>query len=194
MLPENLLPRLITRTYPLSVGQARWRGGVVLSMEGARALVRANAEDAEINVTLIGDEDGRNRLVKLIRNHFQHLHRDIQGLNPKELVEVKGHRGVYKSVKVLEIDELKSKVKTVVTTVESDKGSLSIDQTRELNRVMVPGPRGIVRRTERTGKRDDTKSRRQTEKSWRHHHREPRRNMSPWTLDGNGTPNLGRAI
>ena len=110
-------------------------------MEGARALVRANAEDAEINVTLIGDEDGRNRLVKLIRNHFQHLHRDIQGLNPKELVEVKGHRGVYKSVKVLEIDELKSKVKTVVTTVESDKGSLSIDQTRELNRISAAAAR-----------------------------------------------------
>src|SRR5262249_41789514 len=69
VLPEGLVSRLITRTYPLSTDQVRWRGGVVLSMEGARALVRANAVEARIDVTVIGEEEGRNRLVKLIRNH-----------------------------------------------------------------------------------------------------------------------------
>jgi internalin A len=136
-LPEGLIPRFITRTYPLSADQARWHGGVVLSLEGARALVRANATENQIEVTVIGAEGGRNRLVKLIRNHFQYIHRDVQGLDPKELVEVEGRRGVYKSVQVLEVDERESKV----TTVESDRGSVTIDQTRELNRISDPAAR-----------------------------------------------------
>ena len=136
-LPEGLVPRFITRTYPLSVDQARWHGGVVLSSEGSRALVRANITENRIEVTVIGAEVGRDRLVKLIRNHFQYIHRDVQGLNPKELVEVEERRGIYKSVQVLEVDERESKV----TTVESDEGSVTIDQTRELNRISDPAAR-----------------------------------------------------
>lgn len=124
-------------TYPLSTDQARWRSGVVLSMDGARALVRANAADAQVDVTVIGDEEGRNRLVKLIRNHFQDIHRDVQGLDPKELVEVEGRRGVYKSVKVLEVDEREGNE----TTVDSDNRSVKIDHTRELNRISAPAAR-----------------------------------------------------
>jgi internalin A len=134
VLPEGLIPRLITRTYPLSTNQVRWRSGVVLSMEGARALVRASAADAQVDVTVVGDEEGRSRLVKLIRNHFQHIHSDIQGLDPEELIEVEGHRGVYKSVEVLEGDEQEGNV----TTVESGRRSVKIDHTRELNRISTP--------------------------------------------------------
>ena len=138
VLPEGLLPRFITRTYPLSAEQVRWRGGVVLSLEGARALVRANAADAQVEVTVIGDnEEGRNRLVKLIRNHFRHVHREVQGLDPKESLEVEGRRGVYKAVEVLEGDERKGNV----TTVESGKRSVQIDHTRELNRISAPAAR-----------------------------------------------------
>jgi len=137
VLPEGLLPRLITRTYPLSADQARWRGGVVLSMEGARALVRANTAEARVDVTVIGTEGGRNRLVKLIRNHFQHLHRDVQGLDSKELVEVEGRRGVYKNVRVLEADERENNE----TTVDAEDRSVKIDHTRELNRISAPAAR-----------------------------------------------------
>jgi hypothetical protein len=81
----------------------------------------------------------------------------------------------------------------------------------------------IVRRTERTGRRDDVRTRGHAGKSWPeklifccncnytihtliqnllkkqqkslflNDHREPRRNMSAWTLDGNATLNLARA-
>jgi internalin A len=137
VLPEGLIPRLVTRTYPLSADQVRWRGGVVLSMGGARALIRANSADAQVDVTVIGDEDGSKRLVKLIRNHFQHIHRDVQGLDPEEVVEVEGHRGVYKSVKVLEVDEQEGNE----TTVDSNNRSVKIDHTHELNRISSPAAR-----------------------------------------------------
>ena len=89
VLPEGLLPRFITRTYPLSAGQLRWRAGVVLEMDGARALVRAGG--SQVNAAILGDDEGRQRLAKLIRNHFAHIHADVKGLEPEELVEVEGH-------------------------------------------------------------------------------------------------------
>jgi internalin A len=150
VLPEGLIPRLITRTYTLSLDQARWRNGVVLSRDGARALIRADAGTNEVNVTIIGekkamtigDTSGRNRLAKLIRNHFLHLHRDLVGVEPKELVEIEGHRGAYKLVKVLELDERKGNA----TTIDSDAGSLTINNKKELDRISSPEARSGHRR------------------------------------------------
>jgi internalin A len=136
VLPEGLLPRFITRTYPLSAGQLRWRGGVVLEMDGAQALVRAGGP--QVNAAIIGDDEGRQRLAKLIRNHFAHIHADLKGLEPEELVEVEGHPGNFKSVATLERDEQKP---GAVTTIETKEGSVPIDQTRELNRISAPAAR-----------------------------------------------------
>jgi internalin A len=136
MLPEGLMPRLIARTYPLSANQERWRNGVVLAMQGARALVRADVAASRVNVTIIGEEKGSTRLAKFIRNHFHHIHRNLEGFDPKELVGVEGHRDVFKSVKVLEME-----MDERLTTVESEIGSVRIDQTRELNRISSPAAR-----------------------------------------------------
>jgi internalin A len=136
-LPEGLVPRFITRTYPLSTGQVRWRNGVVLEMEGARALIRADPGAARVNVTICGDQDGSQRLAKLIRNHFSHIHADVRGLNPRELVEVDGHPGVFKSVATLMIDEQARSM----TTVETQAGTVPINHTKELNRISAPAAR-----------------------------------------------------
>jgi internalin A len=136
VLPEGFLPRFITRTYPLSAGQLRWRAGVVLEMDGAKALVRAGG--SQVNAAILGDDEGRRRLAKLIRNHFAHIHADVKGLEPEELVEVEGHPGNFKSVATLERDEQKP---GVVTTIETQEGSVPIDQTHELNRISAPAAR-----------------------------------------------------
>ena len=136
-LPEGLVPRFITRTYPLSTGQMRWRNGVVLEMEGAKALIRADPGAARVNVTICGDRDGSQRLAKLIRNHFAHIHADVRGLNPRELVEVDGHPGVFKSVATLMIDEQARSI----TTVETQSGTVPINHTKELNRISAPAAR-----------------------------------------------------
>lgn len=135
VLPEGLLPRFITRTYPLSMGQLRWRAGVVIEMEGAKALVRAG--ESQVNAVILGDDRGRQRLAKLIRNHFAHIHADVKGLEPEELVEVEGYPGNFKSVATLELDEQKRGV----TTIETKEGSVRIDQKRELNRISAPAAR-----------------------------------------------------
>jgi len=47
-LPEGLLPRFITRTYPLSEGQPRWVNGVILEENGCRVRIPLNpAADSE---------------------------------------------------------------------------------------------------------------------------------------------------
>lgn len=135
VLPAGLLPRFITRTYPLSAGQLRWRAGVVLEMDGARALVRAGG--SQVNAAIFGDAGGRQRLAKLIRNHFAHIHADLKGIEPEEQVEVDGHPGNFKSVATLELDEQKRGV----TTIETKEGSVAIDQTHELNRISAPAAR-----------------------------------------------------
>jgi internalin A len=129
VLPEGLLPRFITRTYPLSQNQLRWRSGVVLEMDGAQALVRAGG--TQVNVVIVGEIEGRQRLAKLIRNHFSHIHADLKGLEPEEQVEVEGHPGTFKSVVTLELDE---RTPEAVTTIETKNGSVKIDQTKELDR------------------------------------------------------------
>jgi internalin A len=136
VLPEGLLPRFITRTYPLSADQVRWRAGVVLQSDDAKALVRAGG--SQVNAAIVGDAEGRQRLAKLIRNHFAHIHADLKGLEPEELVEVEGHPGAFKSVATLERDEQK---RGAVTTIETAEGSVPINQTHELNRISAPAAR-----------------------------------------------------
>ena len=53
VVPEGLLPRFIVRTHPLSEGEVRWRAGVVLRLEGASALVRAEPGENRVSVTAL---------------------------------------------------------------------------------------------------------------------------------------------
>ncbi len=137
VLTEGLLARFIVRTHPLSEGQPRWRYGVVLEMEGARALVRADRTRNEVTVAAIGDPEARLRLVKVVREHFAHINAELPGLNAREQLEPEGHPGAFKAVKVLEADERKGGE----STIETDDGTIAIDKTRELNRISAPAAR-----------------------------------------------------
>ncbi len=138
VVPEGLLPRFIVRTHPLSEGELRWRNGVVLRLDGASALVRAEAVENRVSVAAIGEPEARLRLVKLVRSHFAAMHADFRGLNPREELEVEGYPGIFKDVQVLELNE---KRRDAVTTVDTEDGSMVIDQTTQLNRVSAPAAR-----------------------------------------------------
>jgi internalin A len=66
-LPEGLLPRFITRTYPLSEEQPRWVNGVVLEADGARALIRADPAERLVTAVVHGEPTARRQLVSVIR-------------------------------------------------------------------------------------------------------------------------------
>ena len=92
-LPEGLIPRFITRTYPLSEGEARWVNGVVLVMDEARALVRADPSERCVTAVVSGSADGRRRLAGLVREDLRRIHADIRGLDPLEEMELEDRSG-----------------------------------------------------------------------------------------------------
>jgi len=89
VLPEGLLPRFIVRTHILSSDQRRWKTGVILEFEGNRALVRADAQDKKVKVSIDGPGPGRQRLLAVIRSDFDSIHASFS-FDPKEMVPVPG--------------------------------------------------------------------------------------------------------
>jgi internalin A len=143
VVPEGLIPRFITRTYPLSDGQLRWRQGVVLKMDGARALVRAAIGGLQaVDATLIGEDADRHRLAMLVRSHFARLNADDSRFDPQELVEVEGRPGLYAPVQTLEADEKSGAAATVATPA----GSVPVETSKELDRISAPAARDPKRR------------------------------------------------
>jgi internalin A len=91
VLPEGVLPRFITRTHHLSEGMPRWRSGVILKFEGCRALVRADAVDKKVVISINGNNaESRRRLLAVVRTEFERIHEEIKNLKPLEMVPLPG--------------------------------------------------------------------------------------------------------
>lgn len=143
-LPEGLIPRFITRTYPLSEGQERWANGVVLMMDDARALVRADTSERCATAVVSGSTDGRRRLAGLVREDFRRIHADIRGLDPLEEMELEGKPGEWVRMQTLEADERKKQPSAAATRA----GTVMVNNTSELNRVSAPAARSVAAKSE----------------------------------------------
>ena len=84
MMPEGLLPRFIVRTHSLSTGQPRWRSGVILRLRDNEALVYGHLSERRVRISVSGPEAGRERLLSVIRFDFEHVHKEIHGLQVTE--------------------------------------------------------------------------------------------------------------
>ena len=140
-LPEGLLPRFITRTWPLSEEQPRWVNGVVLADAGAEVLVRADAQEREVSVAALGPEPARRELTALACNELRRIHADFKGLDPVEEIEPEKIRGTYFPVETLRADE-KARA---ATTVPTRSGSVEVSNEAELNRISAPAARDETR-------------------------------------------------
>jgi GTPase SAR1 family protein len=130
-VPPGLLAQFIVRTHPLMEPQMQWASGTVLTLNEARALVRAVSK-TEVEVTAIGcNPDARRDLAGLCRDELNGLNAQITGLEFTERTEVvaEGER-VWVKVPTLEKDELKGKTKTAVETSE---GSAEVVTKKELD-------------------------------------------------------------
>lgn len=146
VIPEGLLPRFITRSYPLSEGEEngdaplpRWVNGVILQDRGARALVRVDQEERRIQVTVIGEKDSRLSLLGVIQADFRTIHDDIGGLEQKEWLEIEGQTGIYVPVETLRADEEHRKKSSASTT----QGTIDVNPSAELNRLSEPAARDV---------------------------------------------------
>ena len=91
LMPEGLLPRFITRTHTMSEPTERWRTGVVLRWEGCRALVKADKQERQVLVRVLGEPEKRRRLLGVIRENFDQIHADVEEFKPTEWVALEGH-------------------------------------------------------------------------------------------------------
>ena len=136
-LPEGLLPRFIVRTQLLSEGQVRWRQGVVLKDLEAQALVRrrGSRRDDYVEVVVKGEDEDRFRLLQIIQQNLERIHKDLAGDPPDCFLEISA--GSFKKTSDLEAHE---KIGTRVP-LNSSSGVIEIDASTELNRISFPESR-----------------------------------------------------
>ena len=130
-VPPGLVAQFIVRTHPLVEAGMQWAKGAVLSLNGARALVRAISK-TKVEVTAVGEnKDARRDLAGLCRENLLTLHQQIGGMEVKETTEVEADgEVVWVSVNTLVKDEEKGKDQTAVATEE---GSVMVGTEKELD-------------------------------------------------------------
>ena len=138
VLPEGLLPRFIVRTHSLSENNPRWRTGVILSFEGNRALVQADAEEKRVFIAVNGPIESRRRLLAVIRSDFERIHASMSKLRPEEVVPIPGIPEVsvpYAELLTFEQNGIKTFQKAYNGTI------LTLDVQQLLNGVDLAGTR-----------------------------------------------------
>ncbi len=103
-LPVSIVPRFIVRTHPFIEGELRWASGVVLTLGGARSLVRADYVEKQVEIAVTGPIEARRDLAGLAQREMRFINGQISGLNPAEEMFVEG---VWVPVRTLVADEKK---------------------------------------------------------------------------------------
>jgi internalin A len=137
-LPRMILPGFITRTHIHSddLPHWRWANGVVLALDGAQALVRADHAERTVAVTLTGNAESRPVLGALCRRELAVLFAEIPGLDPKEEMQVRP--GVWQDVALME--ELEREKQAKVPVLEAGRVQM-VDVKRELDAITPPQTR-----------------------------------------------------
>jgi internalin A len=130
-LPEGLVARAIVRLHEfieeVNDSKQQWASGVVLSREGARALIRTEPQDRQVMVTVTGPVKARQQLAGLCQAEMRGIHAEIRGLDPDEETQV---QGTWVATATLEADEQKNQ-KTGISI--KDKGTVMVDPAESNN-------------------------------------------------------------
>ena len=141
LLPPGLLPRFIVRTHALSDGAPHWRHGVVLRHGDASALIRAESDQPQLNVFVLGDdEDTRRVLVTMVRRELAALHAEMK-MQPVEDLELTG--GQWISVKALR--EVEEPSKPTQKLPIQPEGTAEVNVPLELDKLQPAAARAIDR-------------------------------------------------
>jgi len=127
LMPEGILPRFITRTHTMSDKNERWRTGVVLRWEGCRAIVKADKQDRQVVIRVLGKPEKRRRLMAVIRENFDQIHSEMKEFRPTEWLGLEGHPEEWLDRQELEVFE-----KQKETQIRKRVGEkvLSVDVTK----------------------------------------------------------------
>ncbi|MBE0540888.1 MAG: TIR domain-containing protein [Verrucomicrobia bacterium] len=146
LMPEGLLPRFITRTHTMSESSKRWRTGVVLRWEGCRALVKADKQERQVIVRVLGDTDEspalpmqkQRRLLAVIRENFDKIHAEMKEFKPSEWVALEGKPAAWIAYSKLSTFEQNQKAE-FEESVDSQLVTVNVNEL--LTKTDVPGAR-----------------------------------------------------
>jgi internalin A len=139
LMPEGLLPRFITRTHTMSEPGERWRTGVVLRWESCRALVEADKQERQVLVRVLGELEKRTRLLAVIRQNFDEIHKEMREFKPTEWVALEEHPEQWISHSKLEAFEQNQKPEF---EEHVDSKLITVNVNELLEQTDVPGARG----------------------------------------------------
>ena len=89
VLPGGILPRFIVRTHEKLTKKrpTYWQSGVVLEIEGCRALVRGDTQAGRVFISIQGPVPARRRAaLAVIRDQFRQIHATIPKIGAEEKV------------------------------------------------------------------------------------------------------------
>ena len=153
VLPPGLLPRFIVRTHVLSE-EHRWKTGVILQFDGNTALVKADPQEKTIRILINGPVAGRRRMLGVIRQDFDVIHRDVPHLKPEELVSFPTASQIHVSYSELEVLYAEDPNTSIKRVVEGKIVTATVRELLEgvefapLDEALRPTP-GKARRTHR---------------------------------------------
>ena len=76
-MPAGLISRLIVKLHRHIEGEAFWRHGVVVTFEGARALVVEDDQARQIRIDVEGNADTKRELLAIIRKEFFEIYEEF---------------------------------------------------------------------------------------------------------------------
>ena len=96
VLPGGILPRFIVRTHQnLTKKPTYWQSGVVLGIDGCKALVRGDTQAGRVYISIQGSVPARRRAtLAVIRDQFRQIHATIPKIGAEEKVPLPDEPGV----------------------------------------------------------------------------------------------------
>ncbi|HEV7495218.1 COR domain-containing protein [Baekduia sp.] len=95
VLPSSVISRLVVRMNHMISSGTVWRTGVVLAVDGNRALVKGDREDATIRIAVSGAKAGRRGLLTAIRTELRSIADTMPGMEGEERVPIPRQPGVW---------------------------------------------------------------------------------------------------
>ncbi|MDA0243414.1 MAG: leucine-rich repeat domain-containing protein [Chloroflexi bacterium] len=93
ILPASVLARLMVRLHQHTWENVRWRDGMVLAWEGARARVQTIRDQNRLEIWLDGSPAPRRALLTLIRAQLAEIHASFANLTVEAWVPIPRHVG-----------------------------------------------------------------------------------------------------
>ena len=133
------MPKFIVRAHSFIEKDHVWSTGVILEKNGARVLVRMEAEvDRVVEITALGPVEARRDLAGMVMEEFRRIHLLTPTLQPVEETEVIVPGGTeWVMVRTLEVDEAFNRK----TGVQTDAGTVQVEPAPELNEFTKPEAR-----------------------------------------------------